>query len=332
VSLELHYNVYGCFRPPDEDIELAADAVEAGFEGIWIGDHFHPWIDSRPYTHHVLPWLGSLMEAVPDVPVGTSVSCPIYRYPPPVFAQALATLDRTYPGRLNLGLGTGEAVNEAPFCEGEWPGWGERAGMLIESIDLMERLWESDRYVSHEGDHYEYEDITLATEPAGEIPLHWAAWGPQSCRCAGKYAGNLLTIAPPGMIENDIVPPFKDGLEEAGSSLDAAEVTTEFAVNAGDPEAVVATAREHGEFVPDDTELGTPDPREVQAVADERLAGIDDETLIEDYRITRDPEPIIEDLEALEAAGVTRVLVGTNVADPRETIDLFEEHVIPQFQ
>lgn len=102
MSLDIHYYVYGCFRPPADDIELAKDAVEAGFEGIWIGDHYLPWIESRPYAHQILPWLGSLMEAILGVPVGLSVTCPTMRYHPPVLAQAFATLDNTYCDRLKI--------------------------------------------------------------------------------------------------------------------------------------------------------------------------------------------------------------------------------------
>jgi G6PDH family F420-dependent oxidoreductase len=178
MGLSVHYNVYGCFRPPAADLDLAEAAVAAGFEGIWLGDHFHPWIDSRPYTHHVLPWLGALMQRIPDVPVGTSVTCPIIRYDPVLLAQAYATLDRLAPGRLNIGVGTGEALNEMPFHDGEWPSWGTRAEMLIEAIGLMRRLWSTDAYIDHDGDHYAYDAIKLHTRPVAPIDIHWAAWGP----------------------------------------------------------------------------------------------------------------------------------------------------------
>ena len=147
MGLEVHYNVFGCFRDPRADVELARDAVAAGFEGVWVGDHFMPWIDSRPYTHHVLPWLGTLLSEVPDVPVGTSVTCPTFRYRPPVLAQAVATIDNMYPGRFNLGVGVGEALNEAPFVDGEFPDWAEGADRLVEAIEVMRRLWAAEEYV-----------------------------------------------------------------------------------------------------------------------------------------------------------------------------------------
>jgi G6PDH family F420-dependent oxidoreductase len=331
MSLEIHYNVYGCFRSPREDVELAKDAVDAGFEGVWIGDHFHPWIDSRPYTHHVLPWFGTLLAEVPDVPVGTSVTCPIVRYDPALLAQAYATLDNMYPGRLNIGVGTGEALNEAMFHDGAWPDWGTRAGMLVEAIHVMRRLWTDDGYIHHDGDHYAYDGVRLYTRPRSDIDIHWAAWGPQSSRAAGKYADHLTTAAPADLIADRIVPNFREGLAAADRSFANADVTTEFAANYGDPATLVAEIREKGEYIPDDTELDNPDPRDIQQVANEELAEMSDATIRDANHITDDPAEFVAELERLEAAGVSRVLVGSNCGDPRATIDTFAEHVIPEF-
>lgn len=330
MALDIHYNVYGCFRDPRADIELAKEAVDAGFGGIWIGDHFHPWIDSRPYTHHTWSWIGALMSEVPDVPVGTSVTCPMFRYRPPLLAQAIATLDNMYPGRFNLGVGTGEALNEAYFTDREWPEWGTRAGMLIESIDIMRELWDSESYVTHEGKYFDYDGIKLFTQARESIDVHWAAWGPQSCRAAGEYADHLLTAAPPDLVANQIAPNFEKGLERAGQSRDNADISTEIPVNIGDPVTLVEEIRERGEYIPDESELDTSDPRETQAVADKRLAELSDREIREENNITDDPAVVIEKLERLEAAGIDRVLVGSNCGDPRATIEAFESEVIPE--
>lgn len=332
MGLEFHYNVYGCFRRPAEDIELAKAAVDAGFEGIWTGDHFMPWIDSRSYSHHPFPWFGALMNEVPDVPVGTSVTCPTIRYRPPLIAQAVATLDNMYPDRFHLGVGVGEALNEAHFLDGQWPDWGHRAGMLIESIEVMRRLWRSEDFVTFDGEFYSYDGIKLYTPPAGKIDIHWAAWGPTSCRYAGRFAGHLLTVDSPDRIKRDILPQFEAGLAEANRSPEDADVTTEFEVNLGDSEELVADVRERGEYVPADTELDTRDPREIQSVADERLATLSDEEIRDEHRITNDPAEIIRWLEEYETAGTTRVLVGSTCGDPYRTIKAFERHVFPNFE
>jgi coenzyme F420-dependent glucose-6-phosphate dehydrogenase len=329
VTLEIHYNVYGCFRDPRSDIELAKEAVDAGFEGIWIGDHFLPWIDSRPYTHHVFPWFGALMSEIPDVPVGTSVTCPMLRYRPPLLAQAVATLDNMYPGRFNLGVGVGEALNEAQFVD-EYPDWNQRAEMMIEAIRLMKRLWNTDSYVRHDGEYFEYDSLKLYTPPKRDIPVHWAAWGPTSCQYAGRHADHLLTVASAETIAEDILPQYEEGLEDDGRSLSDVDVTTEAAVNVGDPAELVATVRDRGEHIPEQ-ERYNPDPRSIQRVATTELAGMSDEEIIEAQGITDDPDDVIEQLQDLEDAGVTRVLVGTNVGDPMETIRTFEESVFPSF-
>lgn len=330
MSLELHYNVFGCFREPRADIELAEAAVDAGFEGIWVGDHFLPWIDSRPYTHHTWAWIGALMTAIPDVSIGTSVTCPMLRYRPAVLAQAIATLDRMYPGRFHFGVGTGEALNEAHFIDGPWPSWGTRAEMLTESIELMRHLWCSEEYITYEGEHFQHSGIMLFTRPAGEIPIHWAAWGPRSCRYAGEHADHLLTAVAPDVIRDRIVPNLRKGLDRVGRDFASADITTELTVNIGDPDGLVGEIRERGEYIPLE-ELDNPDPRAIQATADDEIAGMSDQEVRDALNITNDPGAIIEQLEAYEDAGATRVLVGSVCGDPYETIVAFEDEILPHF-
>lgn len=330
MALELHYNVYGCFREPRSDIDLAKAAVDAGFEGIWIGDHFLPWIDSRPYTHHVFPWFGTLMSEIPDVPVGTSVTCPMLRYRPPLLAQAIATLDNMYPGRFNLGVGVGEALNEAHFEE--YPDWDTRAEMMIESLELMDKLWSSDRYIRHQGDYFEYDNIKLYTQAKEPTPIHWAGWGPKSCYYAGKYADNLITVAPANLIENRIVPNYERGLEETGRSLSDVDITTEMSANIGNPDELTTEIRDIGEYIPSDTEMENSDPRSIQRVADTRLKEMSDEEVQDVQNITENPDDLIDELRQLEEAGATRVLIGSNCGDPYHTLEVFENHILPEFE
>lgn len=329
MALEIDYNVSGCFREPKADIELASAAVEAGFDGIWIADHFLPWLDSRPYTHHVLPWLGSLMSEVPDVRVGTSVTCPMLRYHPPLLAQAIATLDNMYPGRFNFGIGVGEALNEAHF--GEWPDWDTRAEMMIEAIELMERLWKSDTYLSHDGDHFSYDRIKLYTRPKERIPIHWAGWGPRSCRYAGKYAGNITTTASVDVLESRVIPEFEEGLDSSERTIEEADVTAEVHANIGEPSALVSEIRQRGEYIPADTELDNPDPRSIQRVADKRLQGMSDDEIADDLNITDECDEVIELLQRYEDAGVDRVVIGSVCGDPYSTIEAFEEEILDSF-
>lgn len=324
MALEWHYNVGGCFRSPMADVDLAEYAANAGFDGVWIGDHFLPWLDNRPYTHHVLPWLGMVMERVPDVTVGTCVSCPTIRYQPPMLAQALATLDNAYPGRLEFGVGTGEALNEAPFYNGEWPDWSTLAGMLIEALECMDDLWEREEYAPHDGKHFEYGNMKLYTRPRVDIPLHWAAWGPQSARCAGKYAGNLITAGDADLIEGTLSAAFEEGLEQYRRDARNGEISVQLSAHIGDPDEIVYQLREAGEYTPHG-ELDTEDPREIQRIANDHLEDVTDEELADLNNVTDDSGDLEPTLEALEAAGVDRIILVSKVGDPRETIDAISE-------
>jgi len=327
MSLEIHINVGGCFYTPKRDIELSKKAVDAGFDGVWIGDHFHPWLDNRPYTHHVLPWLGALMNEVPDVTVGTSVSCPMYRYEPPVFAQAIATLDNMFPDRFELGVGVGEALNEAPFVD-EWPGWGTRARTLVETIELMRKLWTESDYISYSGEQLEYSDIKLSTKPESDIDINWAAWGPKSSQLAGEHADHVLTAAGPELVEDQVLPNFRKGREASDGDY---YVSNEIVANVGNPEELVTEARERGELIPADTELDNPDPRSIQSVANNRLADMSDEEIKDALLITDDASELIDTFEAFEDAGVNRLLVTFNLGDPEEAIEAFGNEIIPEF-
>ena len=330
--VEFHYYVPGCFQDPASDIDLGKYAADRGFEGIWIGDHFLPWLDNRPYTHQILPWLGAFMNEVPDVTVGTFVTCPIARYHPPVFAQALATLDNMYPGRFELGVGTGEALNEAQFLDGEWPEWDTLAEMLVETLDIVDLLWDAKEYVDYDGDHYQYETMRLYTQPEAPLPKHWAAWGPRSAHMAGEQAGNLMTASPADHIDEVLVPRFEAGLEAAGRNPEEAHVSTQLNTHVGDPDALVEEIRRKGEHTPHDTELDNPDPRDVQGAADAELAEMTDAEIREANNIVEDPEALIDQVAALEAAGVTRVILTSKVGDLQRTIDAVADEVAPAFE
>lgn len=332
MGLEFHYYVPGCFQDPRSDIELGEYAVTCGFEGVWIGDHFLPWLDNRPYTHQILPWLGAFMNEVPDVTVGTFVTCPTVRYEPPVLVQALATLDNMCPGRLELGVGTGEALNEAQFLDGEWPDWETLSALLVEALDIVDLLWDADQFVTYDGDYYSYDTLKLYTRPKSPLPIHWAAWGPQSARMAGEHAGNLMTASPPEHIAERLVPRFESGLEAAGRDPREAHVTTQFAAHVGDPDTLVEEIRRKGEHTPHETELENPDPRDVQAAADAELAEMSDAEIREANNVVADPAELVDQFRALESAGVTRVIVVSKVGDPRETIDAVADEIMPAFE
>src|SRR3954453_18537278 len=105
--------------PPEQLLEQAIAAQKAGFDGISTSDHLQPWWEPGE-SGHTWPWLGAGGASVPELPFGKGVAAAGVRSPPALIAQAWMTLERMFPGRPFLGIGSGEAVNEVPVGDA-WP-------------------------------------------------------------------------------------------------------------------------------------------------------------------------------------------------------------------
>ncbi|HYB04094.1 MAG TPA: LLM class flavin-dependent oxidoreductase, partial [Nitrososphaerales archaeon] len=140
ISANLGENDYD----PKEFVNAASYAEEAGFSTVWFGDHIFPWFHSGKRSSFVWSMMPAALEKTDRIKVGPWVTVPTgARYHPAIIAQAAATLDNMYPGRLLLGFGTGEALNERPFWNDRWPKWEERMDRLTEGIRLIRQMWES---------------------------------------------------------------------------------------------------------------------------------------------------------------------------------------------
>ena len=87
-------------------------------------------------------WLGAAGQATERIPLGTGVTSTGARYHPAMIAQAWATLERLYPGRPFLGIGSGEALNEVPVGD-EWPRPADQIARMDEALDI-DRLWKGE--------------------------------------------------------------------------------------------------------------------------------------------------------------------------------------------
>lgn len=109
---EIGYALSSEEHPPKALVEYARRAEEVGFTFALISDHFHPWIKKQGNSPFAWSVLGGIAQVTQRLRVGTGVTCPTFRYPPAIIAQAAATVAAMMPGRFFLGLGTGEALNE----------------------------------------------------------------------------------------------------------------------------------------------------------------------------------------------------------------------------
>ena len=107
----------GCMHEqyhPRELLEQAVEGERAGFDGISCSDHFQPWWEPG-HSGQAWIWLGAAAEATERVPLGPAVTVALERYHPALVAQGFATLEAMYPGRVFVGLGSGESLNESPL-------------------------------------------------------------------------------------------------------------------------------------------------------------------------------------------------------------------------
>ena len=177
-------------RPDD------ASAVEkAGFDSVWANDHFAPLSHQGGLRDSggrgALPILPLLLANTTTCIVGTSVLCPTLRYHPTIIAQYFAELDYLFPGRIIMGVGAGEAVNETPIV-GRFPPYKERIERLEESIELMRKLWTSKDYFNHEGKYYGSKNLFLYSKPKEKIPIVVSAFGEKSAELAGRIGDGIM--------------------------------------------------------------------------------------------------------------------------------------------
>lgn len=188
---------------PVELVDQARRAEDAGFEALWISDHFHPWNDAQGQSAFVWSVIGALSEAC-SLPVTTAVTCPTVRINPVVVAQAAATSAVMLDGRFTLGVGTGEALNEHVLGDA-WPTHDVRMEMLEEAVALMRRLWEGD-FVNHHGRHYTADTARIYTLPDERPPVYVSGFGPEATDLAARIGDGYVTTSP----DRDLIGRFRD--------------------------------------------------------------------------------------------------------------------------
>jgi G6PDH family F420-dependent oxidoreductase len=178
---------------PTDMVRWAQLAEDAGFAGIAISDHYHPWTDRQGQSPFVWNVLGAL-AAVTNLPLATSVTCPTVRIHPAVVAQAAATTAAMAPGRFSFGVGSGEALNEH-IVGRRWPEADVRLDMLREAVEIMRRLWTGEQ-VSHHGEHYTVENARIYTLPDEPPPVIMSGFGPKAVKLAAEIGDGYFGTSP----------------------------------------------------------------------------------------------------------------------------------------
>src|ERR687893_2375993 len=178
---------------PHELIAQARRAEEAGFHALWVSDHYHPWNDEQGHSTFVWSVIGALAEAT-SLPVTTGVTCPTVRIHPAVIAQAAATSRVMHQGRFQLGVGSGEKLNEHILGD-RWPETEVRLEMMEEAVEVIRKLW-SGGTQSHHGKHYTVENARVYDLPDQLPEIVVSASGPKAVEVAGRIGDGYWGMGP----------------------------------------------------------------------------------------------------------------------------------------
>ena len=316
---------------PRELLDFAVAAEDLGFDSILVSDHFQPWRHEGGHAPYSFAWLGALGQRTSRAIIGTSVVTPTFRYHPAIVAQAVTTLAALSPGRVLLGVGTGESVNEVPATGIAWPGFKERLARLRESIELMKRLWSEER-VTFEGTYYRTDNATLYDRPAEPVPLYVAASGPTAARLAGSVGeGFICTSGKPAELYSEtLLPNVEAGLREAGRAPASLERMIEMKVSFdSDGERAMHDTRHWAALAlsPED-KTGVNDPVEIERLA----AALPIERAASRWIVSSDADEHVDKIAPYVELGFTHLVFHAPGPDQERFLRAYAEQVLPRLR
>lgn len=308
--------------PVPELVDIGVAAEKAGFDMLSTSDHLQPWQANEAHAGKAWVTMAALGQRTKRVWMGTTVTCPTFRYNPAVVAEGFASLSLLYPGRIFLGVGSGEALNEQA-ATGAWPKWPERSERLVEATDIIRKLW-TGQPVQHQGRYYNV-NAKLYDPPAKRIPLLMAANGPKAMRRCGQYGDGLITD-PKTWKEHKAE--FEAGARAAGKDPAQMPVLVEAFVTVGSQDEAKKAAQ-LWQFLPKafDKYYNVRDPKEIQQEASHEVPI---EKVISSWTISTDPNVHAKKVQELLASGVWIVNIHSGQADQKKVVDFYGREVLPK--
>jgi coenzyme F420-dependent glucose-6-phosphate dehydrogenase len=310
-----------------DNVKRVRDLEEAGFDYIWEGDHTLPWQHSSGHSAGIWATLSAFLASTQRAVVGPMVIPPIgIRHHPVDVAIEIATLELLYPGRVALGVGTGEAMNEKTTT-GFWPPLRERMERLLEAVELIKRCWAEPDYFRHAGKHFK-SFFYLYQKPTTEIQIICAAGGPKMARNAGLVADGYVSVGIPPAVHRDVMQPaFEGGRQESSrargeSRFKSAWVSTSYHPDA---ERALEGARVYGGLLIPEAYAYIEDPR----IIEQRALLVRDDALHKAFCIASSGEQIIAQFERFIEAGCNHIIWADMSPDPFLVADVCRNEVLP---
>jgi coenzyme F420-dependent glucose-6-phosphate dehydrogenase len=329
VAVRIGYKASAEQFDPVTLLGFAVEAERSGLEIVAVSDHFQPWRHTDGHAPAALPWLAAAGQRTESALLGTSVLTPTLRYHPSVVAHAFATLACLTPGRVFLGVGTGEAMNETPVTGGEFPGRKERRMRLAEAIALIRLLWTEER-VDFDGDFYRTRKATIYDRPGGPVPIFVAASGPLAAKLAGRAGdGFICTSGKDPALYEELLGKVAEGAVGAGRDPAAIRRMIEIKVSYDrDRERAFTNTHPWAALAlePEQKE-GIDDPLEMERVADANVEQAPSRFICSD-----DPDEVVERIAGYVALGFEDLVLHAPGADQRRFLEQFGQDVLPRLR
>ena len=331
MALTLGYKASAEQFAPRQLLDFGVEAERQGFDSVVVSDHFQPWRHTDGHAPFSFAWLAALGERTSRVILGTSVVTPTFRYNPAIVAQAMATIASLNPGRVMLGVGTGESMNEVPVLDIEWPESPERFARLKEAIELIRKLW-SDEFVTFQGQYYKTRAATIYDRPEESPRLYVAASGPAAARLAGRVADGFICTSGKGqeLYSETLLPAVAEGASKAGRDYDGIEKMIEMKVSF---DTDGQRAREDTRIwaalaLPGEKKMGVEDPREMERLADELPL----EQAASRWIVSDDPNEHLERIRPYVELGFTHLVFHAPGPDQMRFLKLYGEQILPRLR
>src|SRR4029079_17030518 len=327
---------------------FVAEAERCGFKTTMTSDHFHPWRHDGGYGNFTWIWIATAAERTKKMKFVTGVTAPIHRYHPAIIAHAFASLDVLYPGRIGLGLGTGEAMNEVPLGY-EWPKSSQvRLTKTTEAIQVIRKLWnqgmkgngggndtgsnstEKDGFIDFKGQYFFIKRAKLYTPPISpHIPIYLAAGGPKSAKAAGKLSDGLITFLKPDE-SREVMDTFSESAKREGKNLDHMEKIAEYKISFSEDyeKALKSAGFWRATLIKNVFGSIISDPRQLQEKAKKEVT---DRQLTKSIQIVTAIEDCIKSIEEYFRVGYTSVYLHSTSPNEIMFIREFSKKVLPYF-
>ena len=316
---------------PVELLRLAVIAEEVGFDSVFISDHFQPWRHTGGHAPASLAWLGAAGARTSRITLGTSVITPTFRYHPSIVAQTFATLGAMFPGRVVLGVGTGESLNEVPATDLRWPEAKERFARLREAVALIRTLWTEER-VSFEGTYYRTRNATLYDRPPTPVPLYIAAGGPMVARFAGRAGDGFICTSgkAASLYTDELLPNVSAGIADANAPRRNFERMIEMKVSFDTDRRTALEATRHWAALAlsANEKMSVDDPLALEQLAD----AVPVERAAERFIVSDDADEHVARVLHYADLGFTHLVFHAPGPDQERFLRLYAQHVLPRLR